>query len=92
MLTGGVECSTAVWTCYCGMDDIEAFQCFWWCFLFFFISLSEKYRTQAIQIAIADLSLQGNEISVCLYFFFFLHMSIHFYGRHGLKIQYSARR
>lgn len=39
-----------------------------------------------------NLSSQGKLLFACSFFFFYLHMSIHFYGRHGLKLQYSARR
>lgn len=91
MLTGAVESNMAVLTCYRGMDDIWSISvvlC-----VVVFISFSEEYRTQVIQLVIVNLSLQGNEISACIFFlFFYLHMSVHFYGRHGLKLQYSARR
>lgn len=92
MLTGAVENNMAVLTCYCGMDDLWSISVVLWVVVF--VSFSEEYRTQVIQFVIVNLSLQGNEISVaCIFFlFFYLHMSIHFYGRHGLKLQYSARR
>ena len=53
-----------------GMDDIWSISVVFW--VVFFISLSEEYRTQVIQFVIVNLSLQGNEISVCVYFFSFL--------------------